>query len=207
MADPYGAGQSFGDVLRSLIDTQSGAQAGRGIGQGIATAVPAASDFIRGAVGLGRPSITVALPAARAAPVRPAVVATDPAALARLQAGRTSAAVAAPKAAAAPTAAAAVDPTAGAFGKGISFRQLLALSTAADHLTPRGEVHPPTGANAASDMLSSIYQGQFQKSLTAAGKDPAKQQAAVDAYEKKMLPLATRNPMADLFLGQQQPEQ
>jgi hypothetical protein len=214
MTDAYGVGQSFGDFLHGSVLSALG-KAFAGIASPGTLVQPSANaagasgaDFVRGALGLGRPSITVPLPAARAAP---AVVATDPAALARLHAQMAAAATSPkPAAAAAPAAkggsAKQADPA--AFAKGMSFRQLLALSTVADHLTSRGAAaHPATGPNAASDMLASLYQNQFANTLKQVGNDPNKRQAATDAFEKKMLPLALRGNTADEYLyGQQQPE-
>jgi hypothetical protein len=87
----------------------------------------------------------------------------------------------------------------GALGN-LSFRQLLTLSQASENLQPKGSTKAPSTTDAAGAALASIYQQQFKISIDAAGKDPAKQQAAVDAFEKKMLPIALKGNTADEYL-------
>jgi hypothetical protein len=187
MADNYESGMAFRDLLSKAAPFVAAAahpldyvgQQGVALGN---AAGASAGDFLRGVVGASRPSVTVALPPAT--PVKAAVVAKAPAI------------AVAPAAAAKPAAAAAANPLAG-LGS-LSFRQLIALGDVADKTTPRGATpRPPSTADVAGSQLASIYQSQFTNSLKAAGSDPAKQQAAVDAFEKKMLPIALKGNTAD----------
>jgi hypothetical protein len=188
MADNYESGMAFRDLLSKAAPYVAAAahpldtigQQGVALGNAAGASV---GDFLRGVVGASRPSVTVALPPAT--PVKAAVVAKAPAI------------AAAPAAAAKPAAAAAAaNPLAG-LGS-LSFRQLIALGDVADKTTPRGATpRPPSTADVAGSQLASIYQSQFTNSLKAAGSDPAKQQAAVDAFEKKMLPIALKGNTAD----------
>lgn len=88
----------------------------------------------------------------------------------------------------------AVDPTAGLAG--LSFRQMLALAQTGQ-AEQRATAKPIGAVDQAGNQLAAIYQGQFSKSLSAAGNDPGKQQAAIDAFEKKMLPIALKGNTAD----------
>lgn len=179
----YGAGQSFADLLGQAWPVARDATLnalipGRPI---IQAAAPTIHDFLSGAIGGAPPNastVTVALPQAKLAP-KPAPAAKVPAAPAT-------------------QAKAAADQTA-AFGN-LSFRQLLALSQVAENTAPRGSAKPPSTTDAAGAALASIYQSQFTNSLKAAGNDAAKQQAAVDAYEKKMLPIALKGNTADEYI-------
>lgn len=153
------------------------AQQGVATGNAIGTS---AGDFFRGVVGASRPSVTLALPPAT--PVKSAPAAKAPVI------------AAAPAAAATP--AAAVNPLAG-LGN-LSFRQLIALGDVADKTMPRGAVPKvPSTADQAGQVLSTLYQRNFQNDLKNAGSDSTKQTAAFDAFEKKMLPIALKGNTAD----------
>lgn len=212
MVDAFGSGLAFrnfiGDagnfaarVMPAAINP--GMAAGTLIGNAIS---PAVHDFGVGALGLARPSVTIPY---ASIPVRAAPAAVAPkAAPAAAKLGQLSPAAAAVMAnatgaapAKAPAAAAGMDPaTAAALGK-LSFRQLLTLGEVADKTSPKGIApRPPTSSDTAGGMLTSIYQSQFQNALTAAGKDPAKQQAAIDAFEKKVLPIALKGNTADEYI-------
>lgn len=198
MVDAFGAGASFRDLLvNKLLPAESAV-----IQAPQTTADYAGStghEFLRGLFGAGRPSVTVPLPAAtpaRAAAKAPAP-AKVPAGLGTLTPAAAAVLAAAAGVPAAKAPAAADD--LGALGK-LSFRQLLTLSQAQNNLQPRGVTKQPSATDAAGAALASIYQQQFKASIDAAGKDPAKQQAAVDAFEKKMLPIALKGNTADEYL-------
>jgi hypothetical protein len=141
----------------------------------------------------GAPSVTVQLPPAT--PAKGSGKTSAPTSLGQLS---PAAAAVLANAASPPAKAAAADPL-GALGN-LSFRQLLTLSQASENLQPKGSTKAPSTTDAAGAALASIYQQQFKSSIDAAGKDPAKQQAAVDAFEKKMLPIALKGNTADEYL-------
>lgn len=199
MGAAYNAGVSFADFVKNKAfpvardATMNALIPAQPIIQG---AVPTIGDFLSGAFGGPAPptnSVTVKLPAARPVAAKaPAVAAPG--------LGILSPAAAAVLGAAGPAKAPAVaaDPL-GGLGK-LSFRQLLTLSQASENLQPKGSTRTPTSTDQAGAALASIYQQQFKSSIDAAGKDPAKQQAAVDAFEKKMLPIALKGNTADEYL-------
>lgn len=179
------AGKSFRD---SLVQAGNGAlntilparPALQSIVPAVTAAAPSIQDFLSGATGgfvpmSGSPSssVTVKLP-----PVTPA------------KAAAPLPAVAAPAAAKA----AVVDPTAGLAG--LSFRQLLSLGQLGQ-TEQRATPKPISAVDQAGNQLASIYQSQFANSLKAAGEDAGKKQAAIDAFEKKMLPIALKGNTAD----------
>jgi hypothetical protein len=203
-SNAYSAGRAFSDFL-----TNQAYPAARDAVLNTAMPVrpalqavgPTLHDFISGAVGGTPPlsnTMTVALPRARAAAPK---AAAPPAGLGQLSPAAAAVlahASIANAATPAKPAAAAADPMA-AFGN-LSFRQLVALSQASQNLQPKGSTRPPSATDAAGAALAQIYQQQFKTSIDAAGKDAAKQQAAIDAFEKKMLPIALKGNTADEYL-------
>lgn len=202
MADPYLSGLSFTDMLHNHI-IPGVARVAQAIASPVSVAQNAAApaadataatgaDFLRGALGLGRPSVTVQLPAARG----PAAAA--PAAKAEASSAPQAKPAAAPKG----KAAAAADPmadAAAALGK-LSFRQILALSQASENLQPRGVVKEPTTADQAGNLLIQMTMPTFQNSLKAAKDDAAKQKVIDDYQQRVLLPIISHgNPMAGMF--------
>jgi hypothetical protein len=169
--DPYGQGLNFRGILDSIP-------------AGVANKVAVAShrdqvgfgqsmDFFRGALGMGRPSVTTDLPAAK--PVAKPV----------------AAAAAKPKAAAAagtPAQGSITPDLAAALGK-MSFRQLLTLGQIANQTDERSSTR--YDPNPAATFLTNLSVGQFQKSLDSAKNDTEKK-AAVEEAKKQLLPLALR---------------
>lgn len=177
MADAYGAGLLFRNFLGQAVPAVGNAAANAllPVRPVVQVAAPTIRDFLSGAINGPQNSVTVALPEARPAPKTPAP-AKAPAAPAKVT----------------------PDPL-GALGK-LSFRQLLTLSQASENLAPKGSTRTPSATDQAGAALAQIYQQQFKASIDAAGKDPAKQQAAIDAFEKKMLPIALKGNTADEYL-------
>lgn len=152
----------------------------------------AGADFLTGALGMGRPSVTIpyaSIPL-RAAPA-PKAAAAAPAPKAK--------AAAAP---AAPAAAnAALDPAAAAALGKLSFRQLLSLGETVDKTSPRGAVARPTpAADAAGNLLMQMTLPSLQNSLQAAKTDDEKHKL-IDTYNKNYLQgiISHGNPMAGLL--------
>jgi hypothetical protein len=187
-------GQMFADALHSSISRA--AQVVAPATDIVRAAAPTFSDFVAGlAQGPRRDSVTVALPPATPAKAKAATKAPTPSGLGKL----TPAAAAVLANAAAPAKGeAGADPLA-ALGK-LSFRQLVTLGDVVDKTSPRGSTKAPSATDQAGAALASIYQQQFKASIDAAGSDPAKQQAALDAFEKKMLPIALKGNTADEYL-------
>lgn len=192
MADPFGSGVAFRDILSNIVAPvahvainpsryvashalDAGAQAG-------VAAAPGFHDFIAGALGTPRPSVTVQLPAAT--PVKAGA--------------KTPAAAAGGKAPAGGKAAAAADPLAG-LGN-LSFRQLLTLSQASENLAPKGTARATPAADAAGNMLLSITAPTFQNTLAAAKTDADKQKVIDNYRDQVLLPLVSHgNPMSGMF--------
>lgn len=210
MADAYGAGLAFRKSISdaatpalSVLQLAAGQTptpvANAAIAQGAAFA-PKISDFFRGLSGGPQGAVRVKLPPATPAKA-PIKAPPAPKAAVTLAAGKAGdLGILSP---AARTVLDAKSPAA-AFGN-LSFRQLLALSQVAENTAPRGQVKPSSTTDAAGAALASIYQSQFSRSLKAAGDDPARQQAAIDAFEKKMLPIALKGNIADEYIYGQTP--